>query len=262
MRTRIPFNLVGRQIYLRPYNTRLEKEVLLLQQLSDDNLEYCINETIRVFGFESDNTIKIEDLSYKEKLLILYLYRGISVGDECSLNIPCPSCNGVSSNNILFDFYDKTKQIESGIRLLEKELTTENLRDFLTDEYAQQIKSQEGVEDIEDIDLDKYEELYEKIKDANLIFNFVKDVRCSLCSEIMRLNCGSPKFALEQLSEDNLILIYKSITVLVHLGYTKNDIDELIPFERTILTDQMINYLEEAAQNAQGGLEQLNNGYM
>lgn len=237
---RIPFDILGKRYYLRSYNTFQEKDVLLLQQLQENDFYHCIDECLRIFGFEEDNNTKIYELSLKEKKLLLYLYRGISVGDECQLLYECKSCHQVTNNKITFNFNDMLKGYD-GLRILDEKPSEENLHKFISNDYLNEY----GVNDFDDLDIDDYDFLSNKIREVNEIFNFHKSLKCQECQKTEFVDCSQPKFILEHLSEVDLLILYDSITYLVTLGYTKTDIDNLYPFERSILIDQMTKHLEE-----------------
>ena len=59
-------------------------------------------------------------------------------------------------------------------------------------------------------------------------------------------------FVISSLSEDSLISLYKTISNLIFHGqYTKTDIDNMIPFERSIFVSLLETNLKEL-QEARG----------
>lgn len=237
---RIPFNILDKRVFLKPFDTELEKNALILQELQDSDPEYCIDETLRLFGFEEDN-FSLSEITHKEKILLLYLYRGISVGDEQNITFTC-SCGALSNSSVVFDF--NKGEIPKGIKFLDKELTDYNVDEFLTKEYLEEL----NVSTSEDLDIQKYEEVLEDIKKAQEQISFISEARCSSCHKVTQIDCSGQSFALEHLSEEDLLLIYQGITVLVDVGYTLSDVYQLLPFERSVLTDQMTQHLEEKSQ--------------
>lgn len=236
---RVPFNVLGHKYLVRSYNTKQEKTVLLLQQLQDSDPEYCIDETLRLFGFLEDNNYDLNELTLKEKKLLIYLYRGISVGDEQALNFPCSKCKAPNTTHITFDFYDKLKEFK-GIKIIDEELTFDNQDKFCSEDFLKAL----NVQSIYDLEIDDYEEALKKIKTAQEALNFRKDLTCRNCGTVSSLDCSKIEFILEHISEENLMMIYETITTLIRVGYTLQDVESLIPFERVILMEQMSKQLE------------------
>lgn len=247
---KIPFKIQNKVYHLEPYNTKQETKVLLLNSLSQDK-EYNLNETLRIFGLTD-----IEELSKKEKILLLYLYRGISVGDECRLNFTCSSCEGISQNSFIFDFYNTMLQkheelakkntyvkvqnkkiFQSDVKILDEYPNTDNLHEYLTVKI-----------DLEEIDLMEFEAILGLVTKVQETLSFKKELSCSHCRQKNTLYCDDYDFALDQISECTLIVIYETINKMAMLGYSKTDVDNLLPFEREILMDLMIQSIEKQAE--------------
>lgn len=225
----------------------MEKDVLLLKQIQDYDLKFCVDETLRMFNFEGDNDIKIKDLTEKEKKIILYLYRGISVGDEQKIFYTCPACDSRNEQVLVFDFNDQKSEFED-ILVLDQELTEDNVNDFCTDEYLKKL----GVQDFDLLDLDVYECEFERIKKQQGQISFERKLTCPQCSKTSDLDCSDEQFILDHISEESLILIYEGMTILVDSGYSMSDVERMLPFERTILIEQMTQLIEEKRSQDKG----------
>lgn len=248
MQQRFLFNILGKKVKLRPYSTKQERDVLLLQQIQSDDLDFCLEESLRVFYFEEDNSIKISELSTQEKVLIFYLYRSISVGDEGTITYECNKCSEVNTVKVVFDFYERLKnENQNGIRFLDKELNADNLHEFISKEYLLQhnIKTDNIQETLDELDLSLFEEIQKNVQEIKEKINFNRILKCQRCKEESLMDCSKLQFLLNHVSEQDLIIIYEATTILVTYGYTKTDIDNMIPFERSILIDLMTKHLNE-----------------
>jgi hypothetical protein len=70
------------------------------------------------------------------------------------------------------------------------------------------------------LEIDDYEEALKKIKTAQKALNFRKDLTCRNCGTVSSLDCSKIEFILEHISEENLMMIYETITTLIRVGYT------------------------------------------
>lgn len=269
---KIPYNVLGNTFFIRPYNTKQEKEVLLLKDLQKENPNYCLDGQLDIFGYSLDNDIPLSSLTNKEKILLLYLYRGVSVGDECQITFQCNKCNKTSQNRFLLDFIKQVPSELSYFRILDKELTSKNLHEFISvnyfldnqDKEISSLVSTEGAgnlncqnieELLDELDVDVHDDLFNQVKELNENFSFIRKLTCSNCLEVASLDCSDINFVLENMSEQTILIIYDSITRLVTLGYSKQDIDNLIPFERSILIDLMTDLIQkEQEQTGKQGL--------
>lgn len=237
MKPRIPQRVLNRFVYLTPFNTEQEKDILLLQQLQGDSPEFCIDESLRVLGFERDNDLKIADFTLKEKKLLIYLYRSISVGDEQRVEFQC-KCSRVNSQSITFNF--AKGDVPEGVKFLGVYPNDDNL-----DDYSDGLLESLGVSTLEDLNIQEYEEIFDKIKKAQDQIDFKVLVQCSQCSAKTNIDCEDTQFVLDHISEDDLLLLYQNITALVDQGYSLKDVYQMLPFERSVLMEQMTQYLEE-----------------
>ena len=116
---------------------------------------------------------------------------------------------------------EQTKKIKK----LNIPVTDENLHKFVdVDQEA-----------LDNLDLDKYETLMDIVKQNQQEVDFIRHATCPSCSKTKPFNMSSTEYILDSLSDENLSSIYKIYSHLVYFGkYTKEDIDKMYPFERTI----------------------------
>jgi len=218
----------GKDIKISPYNTQQEKEMLLCltmyeNQSLDDALILC----------NVENNI-IETLTTNEKKALLYRFREISIGDEINTKFECIHCKKaneapVNISNIIESANIKNEHIIDCF----KELTHDNFQDFVDI-------------NLEELDVDEYEDLYEETYNSITKFNFRKEIRCNLCGESNYTDISAPKFIIDNMSEDSVMSLYQTYNDLNYYGnYTKQDIDTLLPFERFILISLLNKSKEE-----------------
>lgn len=214
---KIPYEYSGKRFEISPYNTNQEKEILLLGMISTPTLESALH----ICGVADDI---VASLSEQEKIAMLYKFRMVSVGDDLSLKFTCKHCK-TSSDNILniSDIIEESNIVNPLIVDKFKTLTEDNFQDFITI-------------DIDELEIDAYEQLFEETKQSITKFNFKKPIICQKCSKENFVGIEKPTFVIDNLSEDTIMSLYQTYNDLTYFGkYTKQDIDTLFPFERTIL---------------------------
>jgi hypothetical protein len=216
----------GKSFKLHPYSTIQERDLILYTELNDT---YDIDHIFYMLGVKFDYT----NMSKDEKIALLYKIRAISVGDTIELKYICNSCGkpvetSLSINDIIEhgDLTTKYKELEL------KESFSDNISDYT--DY-----------NLEELDIDIYEQVEKFIEDNKVKFNFFKPTTCPICNNknVIELN---EKLLYENLSEDTLTSFYKCIDDMTfHGGYTKLCIDSMLPFERSILYNLLLNKLDE-----------------
>lgn len=215
-----PVQINSKKFLIEPYNTEREKDLLIMSSFEI----YDMNEVLRVLGCSQEI---IESLTDNEKKVLLYKFREISVGDELNIKFKCTECKHPNESSIsCTDFITEPEEYNPEIKQLDIEVNDENLKFFLN----------LNEEEIENLDLDEYEELLEKVQKNQVKYNFVKTCKCFKCKAENKFHIGEPKYIIESLSEDTLMSMYRTYNDMCMFGnYNKRDIDSLYPFERTIL---------------------------
>jgi hypothetical protein len=211
---KVSFNIADKSFEIKAYNTFTEKELLLMSSFGETDLE----KALRVLEFEADH-----DLSEDEMKAILYKHREVSIGDEVNVKFKCDNCTS-GSDGVLSasNFVIEPKRNDSDVKKLMKKVTDENLCDFVDI-------------DVDELYVDEFEELKHRVIENQVKFDFIKSCNCLRCGHPKKFNMGEPSYIIEIMSEDTLMTLYKSYNHLTFFGnYTKQDIDSMYPFERTI----------------------------
>lgn len=224
---KIDFKYSGKKFQLAPYNTHTEKEILLLENYEIQNMDVVLE----LLGISKN---VISELSEDEKKVLLFKFREISIGDEIPIKYKC-SCGFVNETSISIDNLVQDSNIQNP-RLKDAftHLTKENFQEFLN-------------EDVNELDVLEFDELYKEAQKSVTKFNFIKSVKCLHCQKETKYNISNN--VLSHMSEDTIVSLYQAYTDLVFFGkYTKQDIDSLYPFERTILIGLLKKTREELSK--------------
>lgn len=215
----IPFEIGDKKFLLKPYTTKQEKEILLLSS-------FDVNDPMRVIDLLDIKTdVNINELSQDELKVLLYQFRTISLGDEIDVKFECPNCGQVNESSIEgCNFIMPSIRNDDDVIKLPIELTDENLHEFLLSDI-----------DVDELDIEEFEELKERVKMNQIRFDFVKHCKCIKCKSEKSYDLSDIKYIIEVMSDDTLMTLYKTYNYMVFFGhYTKEDIDSMLPFERSI----------------------------
>ena len=226
----IGYTYSGKHFSLAPYNTNQEKQLLLIELMG---VEDKLNTALRILG-QDDETIN--SLSEQEKIAMVYKYRTISIGDEVSLRYKCVHCETPNEKGIdINDLVTSSNITNENIIDVFKPVTEENIHEFIN-------------ADIDEMDLDEYETIADEIRNSVTRFNFIRPDDCIKCKKTNYINIEND--ALKYISEDTIMSLYQIYNDLTFFGkYTKQDIDTLIPFERSILISLLNKTREELNKN-------------
>lgn len=176
---------------------------------------------------------EVKDLTIDEQIALMFYFRSISVGEQINIKYTCMKCN--HPNEIAIDVSENVNDPKSDIEVkqLFKPVTEDNLHEFVDI-------------DLDELDIDEFEDLLQKVKDATVTFDFIKKTRCLKCGETNRIDFSNPEKTLTYMSEDTLISLYQIYNDLSFFGkYTKADIDSMLPFERAIFIGLLNKTREE-----------------
>ena len=214
-----PFQLNSKKILIKPYTTETEKDLLIMSSFEI----YDVDEILRVLGLE-ENLIK--ELTLNEKKVLLYKYREISIGDEINMKFKCSHCKQPNEGIIDCKIFIENEEISHKYKQLDEIPNDENLHLFVNI----------SKEELENLDLDEYENLLKDVENSQIKYNFTKSCKCIKCKKDNVFDISNIKYILESLSEDTIMSIYRTYNDMCMFGnYNKKDIDSLYPFERTIL---------------------------
>jgi hypothetical protein len=213
---KVNYNYSGKNFTISPYNTSQEKDILLLSTVGESDMSNALS----ICGIE-DNIIC--ELTNDEKVAMLFKLREISVGEDVHLKFKCKYCSGGNENHLKISrLIESSKITNEKIKDQFVEILDDNIQDFFDF-------------DIDELDVEEYEVLFKEVLDTVTKFNFKKPIICQKCRKENYIRINNPKFVIDNLSEDSLISLYQTYNDLVFFGkYTKEDVDTLYPFERTI----------------------------
>lgn len=210
----VPFVLGEKEYRISAYNTSQEKEILLLASFG----VYDLKKVFNILNFSD-----YEGLSEDEMKVILYRHREISLGDEIDVRFKCDNC-GQGNDTVLTasGFVIPGKRNDSDIKKLLKKFDEEKMQEYVDF-------------DVDDLDIDEYEKLRQRIIDNQMKIDFTRSANCMKCGTKKLFNIGDTKYIVDILSDDNLMSLYKAYNFLNFFGnYSKTDIDGMYPFERNI----------------------------
>lgn len=223
----IRYTYSGKSFDIEPYNTAQEREILILSMLGQATLGGVLS----ICGVSND---VIESLTEEEQIAMLFKFRSISIGDDINLKFTCKKCNsgnenGISIENVIYENNISNPLIIDRFR----HLTSDNFKDFIT-------------KDIDELELDEYESLYKEVSESITKFDTRKPIICQKCGHTNHVRIDNPLFVIDNMSEDSIMGLYQTYNDLTFFGhYTKQDIDSLYPFERTILISLLNKTREE-----------------
>lgn len=225
------------------YNSRQEKEVLLLSLYRDITKDDVLDSILEIFDFKYD----ISELSTLEKKILLLYYRSNCIGDTLDIKFTCPHCKKPNENNGTFTINIKNPTKQSDLIIDRYTIRTpQNTYDFFTD-------------DINDLDYDEFEKLSANLDDYITTFDVKLKVTCQHCrKEVMVPRILETDFIVKMLSEYNVSSYYRSYNNLIFFGrWNKFDIDNLYPFERTLFTNLLTESKQEQTKTQQKSRPQM-----
>lgn len=211
---KIPFELGGKEYQINAYNTSQEKEILLMHSFGVHDLKKILD----VLNFN-----EYDNLTDEQMKVILYRHREISLGDEISVKFKCENC-GQGNDGIIeaSNFLINGKRNDPDVKKLLIPFEEENMNKYVDI-------------DVDELDIDEYEELKKRIIDNQEKISFVKSCSCMKCGTKRNFDLSDPSYIIEIMSDDTLMSLYKTYNILNFFGgYTKTDIDSMYPFERNI----------------------------
>ena len=225
----------SKDIEVKQYTTLQEKNILIMLMQIVNHVHFDIlDEALKILGYE-DKLIKT--LSSDEKRIILLKCRELSVGDDITFNFKCNKCGNINNtiarvDNFFVNKVDEKKPLKfTNFKIVElfgdDNGNTEN---YIKDLSGKKISNKI----IDNMDSILYEDIFDEIKNNTIQFTKKITGTCTSCGEKLPINL-SDKFIVENMSEDSIHSMYKTYSDLIYYGnYSKQDIDSLIPFERTI----------------------------
>lgn len=233
----------GESVKLSPISSQIEKAALEAQAIQEDE-DIAFEHICKLYGVP-------ENLSEDLKLACLLKVREISNGGDCHLKYKCPRCKRVTESVIMledmldFSLFDKIERFKDA-KL--RDLGELNLQDpesiKMSDvfDYFEQRPNLKNMEDVKDLAL--------SLKARFPKFKHTMTSRCILCDFENLVNVDR-QFVIKSLSTHSIAAMYQVYHKLVINGFTKLDVDSMLPFEREIqsgLIDQAVQNLKQARE--------------
>lgn len=227
----IPFKIGEKEFLIHPYTSKQEKEILLLASFE----VYDFERIFEVLNFHPK--CGIENLSDNEMKVLLYKFRDLSIGDEVEIRYTCDHCKHHNESTIeATNFIIPSLRNDEDIKKMNIPVTDENLQEFVIGTT------------VEDLDIDDFFKLKQRVKDNQIDFDFIKSTNCLRCRKEKTFDMSKTSYIFEIMSDDTLMTLYKSYHLLNFMGkYSKEDIDNMYPFERSIFTGLLHKTKEDLA---------------
>ena len=236
----------GESVKLSPISSQIEKAALEVQAIQEDE-DVAFKHICQLYKIP-------ENLSEDLKLACLLKVREISNGGDCLLKYKCPKCKRVTESVIMledmldFSLFEKIERFRDA-KL--KDLNELNLQDpesikmsdvFDYFEQRPELKNMQDLEDVKDLAL--------SLKARFPKFKHTMTSQCILCG-FENLVDVNRQFVIKSLSTHSIAAMYQVYHKLVINGFTKLDVDSMLPFEREIqsgLIDQAVQNIKQARE--------------
>lgn len=232
----------GESVKLSPISSKIEKAALEAQAIQEDE-DIAFKHICQLYKVP-------ENLSEDLKLACLLKVREISNGGDCLLKYKCPKCKRVTESVIMledmldFSLFEKIERFRDA-KL--KDLNELNLQDpesiKMSDvfDYFKQRPELKNMQDLEGV-----KDLALSLKARFPKFKHTMTSQCILCG-FENLVDVNRQFVIKSLSTHSIAAMYQVYHKLVINGFTKLDVDSMLPFEREIqsgLIDQAVQNLK------------------
>nr|DAS39313.1 MAG TPA: hypothetical protein [Caudoviricetes sp.] len=238
----------GESVKLSPISSQIEKSALEAQAIQEDE-DIAFTHICKLYGVP-------ENISEDLKLACLLKVREISNGGDCHLKYKCPKCKRVTESVIMledmldFSLFDKIERFRDAKLkdLGDLNLDLENIENVKMSEvfdYFEERPQLQNLEDVKDLTL--------SLKARFPKFKHDMHSRCVLCGFENLVNVDR-QFVIKSLSTHSIAAMYQVYHKLVINGFTKLDVDSMLPFEREIqsgLIDQAVQNLKNAREGKQ-----------
>lgn len=238
IKQKFQFLATGESFEVSPITSKEEKAILEMQAIVQDPDEH-LDEICKIYRVPANLP---EDI----KLAALLKIREISNGSDCNIKFKCQKCKNLSEARILLenvlDFsYDITNDAYAHLKI-EEPLGI--FRDFSLSEIPGIFGCK--LEDFQSLSELKLLEISLKARIPKLKESL--PCKCFMCGYDGKLKLDRA-FILKVLSEHSISSMYKAYHTLVINGFTKADVDGMLPFEREVhigLIQQAIENIKEA----------------
>lgn len=242
-KTKFQVLATGESLDLHPITSAHEKAALEIQAIKSEDPEGAFDDICELYGIS-------RELPESIKIAGLMKVREISNGSDCRVKFKCLFCNrpseGVALLENLLDFsaFEKVEKFRDlKLAYFEPLMIRDILNAKMTDapKFFQKPPLMATLFDVKDL----FESLIKRLPRLKKVV----ECKCPLCGGNNPITI-SKEFCMNALSEHSITTMYKTYHALVINGFTKMDVDSMLPFEREAqkgLIDRMI----EKRRNAQ-----------
>lgn len=226
------FRYKDRKFIIEPYRTEQEKELLLIPMYADKITDEELAQCLEIVNLKLSYS-ELRELSTEEKMMFLYKYREVSIGDTLRMRYVCPHCK----TNI---------DAEVKIPQIFKEAKIKGFMDNNHNISKNDIKFLVS----EDLDFKTLKQIENNYIDYCNIYDFNTTAKCAKCGDTTIINIGKPDLCVDNMSEKSINGLYSEINDLCFYShYTYNDVMRMYPFERDILKGLLEKTLKKSSEN-------------
>lgn len=241
----VPFEIIkGQNRLVRPMRSYTEKTILEFGVMTEDeNLIF-------------DNVCELlevpEDLPYLMKLAWIYKVREISFGSDLRLTYKCPHCGQITESVILLEdllswpVWDALPKELQDLKLKNPDITYGEISE------AGFVQSCKLVETLEPKNLHEASQIAIALKAKLPQMRKTIDSKCAICRGVKPINIVNRKFAIDSLSEQSMVSMLQAYNAMAMNGFTKADVDSMLPFERELHLGFFKQRTEESMKAAAG----------
>ena len=247
LNTQVDFKVLasGETIKVSPISSMIEKAMLEIQAIHEDE-DLVFDEICKLYKIPTN-------LPEEIKLAALLKVREISNGSDCHLKYKCPKCKRITESVILledmldFSLFDRVERFRD-LKLKDLETLGDlNLKDINMLDSLKYFEEPPQLTDLNDL-----KDLTLSLKARFPKFKSNMTCRCVLC-DFENLVDVNRQFVIKSLSSQSIAAMYQTYNKLVINGFTKIDVDSMLPFEREIQSNLIDQYIQKlrGSQNQQ-----------
>lgn len=216
-------HLNGKTFKIESYKTEDELDCLGFLYIHDDLSEEDVDSFIDEFLVKND--IDINGLTDIEKIILLLKIREISIGDEIKVKYKCLHCGRPAEAVININNMIKLAKIHNG-----------KIKGIFEEEYADILQLEDIVSpsDMEDMDLDLYEDVKNNISKYIDTYNFIQKCPCEYCGKENQFDFNK-RLIINFISDESFDSLSRLLHILVYNGrQTRGDLMQMTPLQRIL----------------------------
>lgn len=241
----IPFEIIkgATPFLVRPMRSHIEKTILEFGVMTD-NADLIFDNVCKLLGVP-------DELPYMLKVAWIYKVREVSFGSDLLLTYKCPSCGRVTESVILLEDLLSWPEIPK-LRELGKfyELKDPDVP-YTKIENAGLISSSKYLKVQDPKTLEEARDYAISLRSRLPVVKRVIHSKCQFCPNHKAIGITNKQFVLDSLSEHSMISMVQAYNAMAINGFTKLDVDSMLPFERELHLGLFRKKTEETLQSTQ-----------